>query len=943
MQTVILRWLDMIKIDGLQVDRETTVTIGRCRQLDIKKEAFISHFKPVALYSSYCHLVYIEESAFTRLSRLALTNIQSLHLASKAFRFANNNLPQAADHIRTEILIEHVTMTGKIFCFYFMDFIFEFGIFFLDLKNFTFPSPLDRLQLINVTILGQIQSNATSALKIGQLSIGGSRIGSIATGAFNELTLMDSLEMYSTWVDLIAERAFASAASTLRLENCRIGRMDQNALNMPVVNVFLRGNQIQVLATGALNLREWNQLMIENNNITLVERHAFYNIGEPKLLPVTGRIEENVRFIIRRNEFRNVQQGAFIISAQVPQLKLEENDFRQDCDCEMNSWASQLTQITRRTETTTTSGSPVSQQIVPDALWLGSSLFNSSQCWLDQSAAECLEFIQPRFLSMNNYTEEFCTAERKAEISRCVATKRSNHDIHGMAVDFQADGGNGIKLVSFSSRQDLLMIIVLGVLCAFVLLAVCLGLVVAHFRSKTRRQDRGRKTLSAEERVTCSPLIPNSNGEKQLGSGVVSSGSISRLSVKEYRNYLEELGPIYSEPMDPPDGHQFTLNKQEPVVPPQVPAMPVQWTPKNSQKVGDDGNKRTIDRGTQTLIEEMKVVDDQLVSSVQLMEPTTSSLALEFTEDVMAALKDKMDISPMYSEVKDSILSKVEEKPTAAKESKPELYDLIRVVDTGQRPSTSSAGSDHIYCKPWSASSDPLKSPFFPLTETPLIDKKEVEEDLTQSTKPSKTAESGSVKSQPFHVRGSLPKWPPPVREAKPAANRNRTGSKTGSSISPPASPTKETTKLPTWRSNSSRPTPSKKTTTRSESAPPSQKSQRLASTDQSKPQSNRKPISVESPAVDLVSRSPSPPPLVENTNHVVDDEYAEVTAQPFSFSFRRPLFADRQEKNGGPPKPARTTTLLCEYADPRDLNEPLYSELMVQDEKTQTARSPVI
>lgn len=98
----------------IQVERETIVTIGRCRQLAIKSGSFISHpLGPVSVFTSDCHSVQIEELAFSRLSRLALANIQLLHLASQAFRFATGS-PAAADHIRTEIIIEHATMTGWI-------------------------------------------------------------------------------------------------------------------------------------------------------------------------------------------------------------------------------------------------------------------------------------------------------------------------------------------------------------------------------------------------------------------------------------------------------------------------------------------------------------------------------------------------------------------------------------------------------------------------------------------------------------------------------------------------------------------------------------------------------------------------------------------------------------------------------------------------------------
>lgn len=823
----------------------------------------------------------------------------------------------------------------------------------LDIKSFTFPSPLDRLQIENVTVSGQIESNTCSALRIVQLIVRNSRIGSIATAAFSEFTHLDFLEIRSTRIDQIAGRAFASAASSLIIEGCQIGRMNQSALNMPVARVTLAHNQIKVLAKGALYLREWNELLIENNTIALVERHAFYNIGEPQLVPTVtnsaGKTEDNVnvRFVIRGNVFHQVQQGAFIINAQVPQLKLEENYFKQDCDCQMSSWAGQLTQITRRTETTI-SDPFVDEPAVPDALWLGSSLYNSSSCWLDAVAADCLAFSQPTFLSMNNYTDEFCTAQRKPEISRCMAVKRSFHDIHRMAVDFQSDDGSGIKLVSFNSRQDLVMVVVLGVSSAFVLLAVCLGLIVARFRNKTRRQDRSGAALSAEERVTCSPLISNPNAEKQLGSGVVSSGSISRLSVKEYRNYLEELGPIYSEPVDPPDGGQYSTRQSTStlLLPPQVPAMPVQWTPKSGQRIENGNDKRTIDRGTQTLEEAKVTQSEDNSASVHFTEPT-SSLALEFTEDVLAALKDKMDISPMYSEVKDSIQSK-ETVKCGTEIKSPDLYDLINVVDTGQRPSTASSNElNHIYCKPWSVSSDPSKSPSLCVEQGPTTPtaqsknegeqqaaKKTVKSSSSSLTSASKTPSEG-VKNQPFHVRGSLPKWPPPVRDVKPTSRNRNNGVKVGSPVSSqPASPTKETK---TFGAPSFRSTPAKKTKasprTGSETSA-SQKGQRSSNAEetsnQNQPQSNRKQSTVEQPL----------------SHPQVNEEYAEVTAQPFSFSFRRPLFADRQSEKSAtrvqcPPDPSKAA-LLSEYADPRDLNEPLYSELIIQEDD-KVDRPPVI
>lgn len=772
------------------------------------------------------------------------------------------------------------------------------------MKSFTFPSPLDRLLVDNVTVTGQIQSNATSALRIVQLSIQGSRIGSIAAGAFSEFTHLDSLEIRSTSVGEIDERAFSSAASSFIMEFCEIGRMSRSALSMPVARVTLHSNHIDVLATGALYLREWNELLVENNTVALVERHAFYNIGEPKLLPAP-KAGRDVRFIIRYNNFQQVQPGAFIISAQVPQLKLEANSFQQECDCQMAGWTAQLTQITRRIETTTSASSL--EDSVPDALWLGSSLFNSSLCWLDQIAAECLDLPEPQFLSMNNYTEEFCSDARETEFSRCVTTRRSLQDVSRI-IEFEMGDDSVTKLVGFSSRQDLVMIIVLGVLSACVLLAVCLGMAIIRFRSKTRRQNRGHKTASDDERVTCSPLIPNV--EKQLGSGVVSSGSISRLSVKEYRNYLEELGPIYSEPLDPPNASGWqTLPTDS--VPPAVPAMPIQWTPKSAVKI-EDTDKQTMDRGTQTLENTKNPESEDRPTTFDVVDPP-SSLALEFTNDVMAALRDKLEVSPLYSEVKDSVIPK-EDGTLSKGDTAPELYDLIRVVDGEQRPSTSSTKSEHIYCKPWSA--DPSESRLPSLDDDAASIELKSEDRQPSGSLPTTGLDNASnLKTQPFHVRGSVPKWPPPVREDKPA-NRNHTEPRFT-----PASSTKDA-KPPPWR-NTSRPVTKKPATTLHGNSGGSTKTR--SSANQSKLQSPKNPLAAESVSTDVTS--PLRPKEGEN--------YAEVTSQPFSFSFRRPMFADRQENSGiaGPPKPARSA-LLCEYADPHDLSEPLYSELVVQDEK---------
>ena len=102
-----------------QVERDTTVTVGRCRQLVVKSNAFASHpLRPVAFYSSQCYVVRIDESAFSRggLHRFVLADVHQLQLASQAFRFTSGaagiTSTALASDIRADISIQHATMTG---------------------------------------------------------------------------------------------------------------------------------------------------------------------------------------------------------------------------------------------------------------------------------------------------------------------------------------------------------------------------------------------------------------------------------------------------------------------------------------------------------------------------------------------------------------------------------------------------------------------------------------------------------------------------------------------------------------------------------------------------------------------------------------------------------------------------------------------------------------
>ena len=911
----------------------------------------------------------------------------------------------------------------------------------IGLKGFTFPSPLNRLTLDNVTI-GEIESNATSALRIAHLTVSNSNISTIRSSAFSEFTHLDTFQMTDCRIENISSSAIMSATSNFTMQACHVGRMMTSALNMPAARVVLRENRIARLASGSLHLREWNDLLVENNTLEHVEWHAFYNIGESKVPISAGAHGEHdaaaaravtVRFVVRQNQIVEADQGAFIFSPQAHQLQLEDNYFRRYCSCTLSTWTADLTQTSQRTETTSQTTSPDDQKPA-EALWLGSSLLNTSYCWMAKDEAECLSMPEGYYY-MANYTcprrheTVECTNRFKAR-GGVYARQPGGSELPQSGADIVKNDNGDAKPIGFiTSKQDIVLVIILAVVATIVLLSIFVGFGLSRRRSKSRQGDVAKgKSSSGDERITCSPLLPPGSEKSNihLGSGVVSSGSISRLSVKEYRNYLDELGPIYSEPSDPPfisgsNPHQQPQQQQQPtsslLVPPEIPAMPVEWTTKGRDA---EGAKMTIDRGTQTFNSE---------------EEKLPSLAQEFTDDVFAALKDTLDVSATYSEVKDNLIQ-IRNSETGAdkKDAKDddqdnnvvdyrEIYDVIRVIDSSNnRPSTSSNKSEHIYCRPWNArdsasSESPQREAAFfgaPAVELATAEPTAVITDpVGIAASPASPAKERAPDSeaanengkQPFYIRGSLPKWPPPAKsEVKSPvfANRNRSLS----ANNPPASPTKIGSLPPTNNgagTGSGSPCKTKdakgggrsSTVTRpvNLNRMPSAsrqggsfakrddggktdgcKATRNGSTSFLSPtrslgkETSQSTVSQVEPATEaacaaadgtteMVNASnvpsglshpettPAPSSNVVQLQQPIEDEYSEprdradseyseVSAAPFSFSFRRPLLQRPSQSVAIPPvKPARiaSPTAVCDdYANPQDMADPttIYAEL---------------
>ena len=94
-----------------QVKRKVTVRIGRCRQLVVESRSIRGNaVHPLSFNSSQCHSVDVDESAFSGVALILLTDIHQLQLSSLAFRFVD----QTNLNIATNITIRNVNIKGNL-------------------------------------------------------------------------------------------------------------------------------------------------------------------------------------------------------------------------------------------------------------------------------------------------------------------------------------------------------------------------------------------------------------------------------------------------------------------------------------------------------------------------------------------------------------------------------------------------------------------------------------------------------------------------------------------------------------------------------------------------------------------------------------------------------------------------------------------------------------
>lgn len=333
--------------------------VSECNRVILESHAFKNTKGPLSVSISRCRHVTIKPSAFSWLLQITVREVPNLELSSNAFKFET---PQHGRHgPATKIMFHSVKIP--------------------ELPTAVFPSTAAEVRMDDIWTK-VIRKDAFCSMNILSVIISNASIFEIETGAFNERTLIHSLEFVDVRLKTIRSGALRAGANNLTIQYSRLTEVEKGAIDISVATVTFNNNEFQNLRQGAIIFHQWNRLAIDYNMFDYLETDA-----------ISARTDatsvSNYEFSFFENRLSTVRPGALAftkISQKLNSARVSNNYFKETCNCNMESWVRKLV---------TGNGSIV---------WM----MDTSYCLVDKVLRNCFNLPEGN-LGMKNYTNTICS------------------------------------------------------------------------------------------------------------------------------------------------------------------------------------------------------------------------------------------------------------------------------------------------------------------------------------------------------------------------------------------------------------------------------------------------------------------------------------------------------------------------------------------------------
>lgn len=632
-----IKTFEIIDVDHVEIHGEAIAVTSELEELNIENSAILT-FHPQALVTSMTESqvvsiniinsakTVVRPKAFAGIRSFSAINVQELVLDHNAFKI--------------KVPTEEPTISLKFV-----------NISSPSLSPNVFPSSFKSISIRNSRI-DNINAKAFSGLFMNNITFDEVSINRINREAFSDNTIIGSLTFSRCNISSLSQRSVISGISQFTLESSVIQSISKHgAINATVADVRINNNRFRTLGQESFQFISWDSVTINNNTFDFLEQGSLNAIKDPSEVSSFSFMNN---IITKANRRSLVTQ---ILSHVTPLVT--GNSFGHACDCKFGSYIQSIT-----------GHSGLSSPFIA----LTGLLTNTSSCRPSVQEASCFSGASQTLIT--GYLEALCVpGQGQPPCARDILDDTDTSVETSLTTNslLQTFYDDFLVLFQVNTTKGILLFLLFCVLCSVITVAICVGFIWIH--RLCQRAKLVRDNLSGSFQF-------NSGEDKQqilYGSDQTTYNSLGDPEEPQYA----EIAEVHPPPKHLENGtlpnHFTTLPMFESTtlvtnvgstLGRTLPSLPTNSNTNSSHK-SEMMQTESPQRDATTTESTSLLSDSNLETNVTQMSRLSMS-ETSLTDEIMMALRDKLNDPSLYMSVMDAKLSPTYEAVTRKTEE--DLY-----------------------------------------------------------------------------------------------------------------------------------------------------------------------------------------------------------------------------------------------------------------------------
>lgn len=618
-----IRTFEILDVDHVEFHSEA-ISVSRLEEINIENSAILtihSHALQTSMTQSQTVNFNIINSVKTVIHPKAFAGIRSFSAINI------NELVLEHNAFKLKVPTEEPTISLKFV-----------NISSPSLSPNVFPSSFKSITIENSKI-DKVNARSFSGLFINNITFNHVSINRIERGAFSDNTIVSSLSFISCNISSLSQKSVVAGISKFVLENSVIQSISKHgAINATVATVQINNNRFRTLGQESFQFISWDSVTVNNNTFDFLEQGSLNAIKAPST-------EDKSYFTFKDNIIKDANQRSLV--TQIPshvEVSITGNSFGHTCDCNIYKRIEMITGY-----------SNLSSPFID----LTSLLTNTSQCRLSKQQSPC--FSRSTHAPVNDYLQLFCVPGQL--LPSCARNLVSDDDDLNTSISTDVPDSlstfydDFLLLFQVKTTKGILLFLLFCVLCSVITVAICVGFIWVH--RLCQRAKLVRDNLSGSFQF-------NSGEDKQ--QILYGSDQTTCHSLGDEEPAYAEIAEVHPPPKHLENGtlpnHFTTLPMFESTtlvtnvgstLHRTLPSVPSINTNSSQKSENHESPEETTDTNNQTESTSL-LSDSNLETNVTQMSRLSMS-ETSLTDEIMMALRDKLNDPNLYMSVIDAKVS----------------------------------------------------------------------------------------------------------------------------------------------------------------------------------------------------------------------------------------------------------------------------------------------